>query len=310
MEMALDVVGHRVHRGVAILGPQCERLEHDRVDIAAQRAAGAATDDHVARPPQTDACRRSLAGQQLIEHHAAGIHVGRDAQGFAGQLLGRRVRGGQRTRRCRASGRPGIAIAELGDPEVQQLHVTAIGHQDVGGLQVLVDHQARVRVGDRARDQHEQAQTIANRQLRIRDVLIDRTTIDVLQREIRLPAAGHARVVESGDIRMVERGQNLALGDEPVRERGVPPRAVGELQRDRTVHHHVGAMRQPDGPHSTPRDPPDHPVRTDGVRNRRGILVVTRGAVVRGVDLRERAQESAAVGGIRLREPLSEPLSK
>ena len=40
MEMALDVVGQRIHRGVAILRPQCERFEHDRVDIAAQRRGG------------------------------------------------------------------------------------------------------------------------------------------------------------------------------------------------------------------------------------------------------------------------------
>ena len=41
----------------------------------------------------------------------------------------------------------------------------------------------------------------------------------MLQREIRLTAAGDARVVESGDIRMVERSQNLALGDDEIRDK-------------------------------------------------------------------------------------------
>ena len=39
VQVAVDVVGQRIDRGVAIVGPLLERLEHDRVEIAAQRAS-------------------------------------------------------------------------------------------------------------------------------------------------------------------------------------------------------------------------------------------------------------------------------
>ena len=53
MEMALDVVGQRIHRGVAILRPMGERFEHDRVEIAAHGTASARTAVHIARPSRT-----------------------------------------------------------------------------------------------------------------------------------------------------------------------------------------------------------------------------------------------------------------
>ena len=47
-------------------------------------------------------------------------------------------------------------VEELGDAEVEELHLALVGHQDVGGLEIAVDDQPDVRVRDGARNLEEE----------------------------------------------------------------------------------------------------------------------------------------------------------
>jgi hypothetical protein len=110
-EMPADIVRQCVDRCVALFGLLVQRLEHDGVEIAAQRArlrrAGGARahgfglHDGVFQratgiPPQPVGAR---AGQQFMQHHAQRVHVGGDGDGLAENLLGRGVVGRQRMHR-------------------------------------------------------------------------------------------------------------------------------------------------------------------------------------------------------------------
>ena len=104
-QMTLDVLGECVDGGVALLRPFLERREHDRVEVAAEGTPGRRIGAGVARTPGVDLGDRPLqraargrgqrvgscAGQQLVQQHAARVHVGRDAERFARELFGRCV---------------------------------------------------------------------------------------------------------------------------------------------------------------------------------------------------------------------------
>ena len=85
----------------------------------------------------------------------------------ARDLFRRRIVRREQTSACLGDG--GIAdapvVEQLGDAEVEQLHLAFVGDEDVGGLQIAMDDQPCVRVRDGARHQQEQAQPGVNRQL-------------------------------------------------------------------------------------------------------------------------------------------------
>ena len=81
-----------------------------------------------------------------------------------------------------------------------------------------MDDQPGMRVRDGARRQQEQSQPGTNRQLPGLDVLVNRPSRDILQRQIRLAAAGNAGVVQPGDVRVIEGGQDFALFGHPFGE--------------------------------------------------------------------------------------------
>ena len=90
-------------------------------------------------------------GEQLVQHDSERIHIGRNAERLACDLLGRGV-----LRRERAAGylaEHGLLgqalVQQLGDAEVQQPHLALGGHQDVGRLHVAMHDQLAVRIRDR-----------------------------------------------------------------------------------------------------------------------------------------------------------------
>ena len=92
---------------------------------------------------------RAPSRQQLVQDHAQRIDVAGSRERVAPDLFGARVRGSHHVhpgRRRRRLERQGVRVQELGDPEVQQLGSSVGGHQDVGRLEVPVDHQVLVGV--------------------------------------------------------------------------------------------------------------------------------------------------------------------
>ena len=84
-----------------------------------------------------DPVRQSL-GEQLVEYDSEGVDVGGDRNALTEDLLGAGV--GQRHRPPLGEGLRLLAGArdELGDTEVEQLHGSALGDEDVAGLEVAV----------------------------------------------------------------------------------------------------------------------------------------------------------------------------
>ena len=109
-----------------------------------------------------------------------------------------------------------VAVDELCDPEVEQLHAAVDAHEDVGGLDVAVDDQAGMRVGDAVEHVEEQPQASLHVERACVGVAIDRLAVHELEDEIRLPVLGDSRVGELGDVRVLQSRQDAALAPEPL----------------------------------------------------------------------------------------------
>ena len=247
----------------------------------------------------------AAAGQQLEQHHAERVDVGRGADRLAEDLLRRGVVG-----RERAAGELGqfrllgaAVFEQLGDAEVEQPHFARLGDEDVGGLQVAVHDQARVRMSDRARHLQEQPQPGRHIERLARAVGVDALAFDVLQREIRLTVGREAGVVQPRDVRVLECGEDLALARQALAELGAPRHQARQLERHLAPLQHVGAFGQPHLAHAAFAEPADQFVRSDPGAGPQALLA--RAAAVqelRGLDLGQRIQRQRAGGVCRMFE--------
>ena len=106
------------------------------------------------------------------------------------------------------------ASMQLGDSEIEQLRHRLRRHQDVAGLQVAVHDQVLVRVLHGVADLAKQLEPRRDRQTLLVAVLVDRLAVHVLHDEVRRTLGRRTAVEEAGDVRMVQFGENLALGAE------------------------------------------------------------------------------------------------
>ena len=162
VQVAPQVVGHGLRRGVPLRRTLLERLAHDVVEVAAQRAAelpgrraAAGRDlaqrvraaigrgrvgetqrlglhDRVDQPRRRAVCAYGMPpGQEEVEDHAQRVHVGGGGDVPARELLRRRVLGGQRRKALAGQGghlAPGPALQQHGDENTRQRSV----HRRVG----------------------------------------------------------------------------------------------------------------------------------------------------------------------------------
>ena len=217
-----------------------------------------------ARPESRRIVNGRLPRQELVEHDAERIDVGRRAQRLAGDLLRRRVLGCVRT--PGQVGQPRLTVVpgveQLGDAEVQQPDLAVVRDEDIGRLEVAVDDQPAVRVRDGLHDLEEQAHASTHVQPFLLAVRADGPAGDVFQRQIGPAFRRHARIVEPRDVRVFERGQDVALTSHARDEVG-PPGAIRQLQGDLALQQAVGALGQPDGAHAACADGPEQPVGAD-----------------------------------------------
>ena len=188
-------------------------------------------------------------------------------------------------------------MEHLGDPEVEELGYPLAGDQDVDRFDVAVDDPARVGVGDRPADLQKKPEPLRNCEPVGVGVLVDRLSFYVLHDEVRPTVIRHAAVHQSCDVRVVERGENLALGTEPLEHEIGVHAALDELDRDLLLILAVSPLGEIHGPHAAPADltlhavgsqPPACSRRSDvflqpcaGTRERRGFDE-SGGPVVRG----------------------------
>ena len=190
-QVALQVLDEGADAGVALAGLLAQRLGAHRLQVAqrgrrvgrsaaAFAAFGQAQQLGEARrlavqhgvlelgARQLAGALRQKAGEQLEQHDAQRVLVGAGADGLAGHLLGCRV--GRRQARAGPGGQltvgpRGVGVEQGGDAEVEQLGGTVRADDDVGGLEVAVHHQLRVRRLHGLRHVHQQAHASGHRQL-------------------------------------------------------------------------------------------------------------------------------------------------
>jgi hypothetical protein len=299
MDGVAQVVGEFRHRRVSLIGVLLQRLRDDRVEITAQaapqpfgcrRALGgalrdlfdrAALDDrrrHAARFGVDDGLDdvggrsrgrpdRILSGEQLVEQHAERVDVGRGRNRPAADLLGGRV-----LRREPGAGLAGqrrvvvppIAFQQLGNAEVEQLHLTVAGHEHVRGFQVAVHDQVGVRVRHRREDVEEQPDARIDPQRVLVAMLVEVPAVNVLQHQIRLAGTRDAGVDETRDVRMSEARENGAFALEAFSTSAPDELGVEQLHRGLTLESAVAARREPYAAHATSAERLDQRVGADG----------------------------------------------
>ncbi len=74
-----------------------------------------------------------------------------------------------------------------------------------------MDNQTAVREGHRTTDLQQQVELLSHRQATLARVHVDRLAFDVLQRQERPTVLIDPGVVQPGDVRVLQRGENVAL---------------------------------------------------------------------------------------------------
>ncbi|HEY0178894.1 MAG TPA: hypothetical protein VGC30_04575 [Dokdonella sp.] len=257
--MTLDVALQVADGFVAARRLRTQAFRDDRIEVAGDQArryrrVGAPGSDAARQPrraleqsPRRVRVREAagtpgpLAGQQFEQQHAERVDVGRGRHRLAAELFGRRV-----VRRERCDGEFGRAwrgrVEQLRDAEVEQLHGAGGVDEDVGRLQVAVDDQVAVRIGDGLADLSEQRESFGERRAPFVAVVAQRTSFDEFHHRVRTALRRRAAVEQARDARMVEPREDVALGMEAA------ALAVGlaaqQLQRDAMLERAVGALRR------------------------------------------------------------------
>jgi hypothetical protein len=125
-----------------------------------------------------------------------------------------------------------------------------------------------VRVGDRRADLPEEGQTLVDAEPRIVAVLVDRFAFDVLHDEERDPFGRRSAVEQSGDVLMIQGGENLTFRAKPP-ERRRRQRTVGYLDRDALAILVVGALGEIHHTHATAADLADDAIGAETIADQR-----------------------------------------
>ena len=154
---------------------------------------------------------RPPAGQQLEEQQAEGVDVGRGGDRLAGELLGAGVLGRREAqRRARLPSPVGAGrfrVEELGDAEVEEPHLAALGQQDVGRLEIAMDDEVNMGVVHRLADLLEQDQPLVEAESPLVGGDGERPAVDVLEGEVGDAGVVDAAVEELRDAAMREAGK-------------------------------------------------------------------------------------------------------
>ena len=205
---------------------------------------------------------------ELIQRDAEAVDVAPVIGSLAEELLRGHVGGGAhdrpRGRRQSTGGHRQVHRrrgAPLSEPEVQDLHVTVGGHDDVGRLEVTVHDSPRMRGSEAVAELHPDVQHTVDRQRTANQPRREGLARHVLHHDVR-DAIGFEHVVDAGDVGVIQRRGGGALLQQPP-ELLVAADALQReaLQRDRAAQAWV--VRQEHFSHAAGTELLDHAVRPD-----------------------------------------------
>ncbi len=290
----LDLVGQGPTRRVAVLGPRRHRLEADRLERRVDGRVELSGSGEVAAADLAEdladiALEGGPARKEAVERRAQAVDVRPrpEVLELAGGLLGAHVGGGAhgaaRQRLGATAGRAGHqgALAEfargvglsqgLGEPPVDDKGLAVLADDDVCGLDVAVQHAARVGVLDGVADVDEPPEQLAKLQRAAAGVavqccvgvegldgLLEAVALDEPHGVVRPPALVAPQAVHGYDAGVLQPAGDLGLDEEP----GAADRVVGVgvedlLECDLAVE--LDVERDEDGAEAAPGMGPQDP---------------------------------------------------
>ena len=182
---------------------------------------------------------RLTACRHLVQDGAEREEVGAGIELFAANLFGRHVR--QRSHHRAGIGQwlPGRSGGDRltiqgrpRQPEIKQLGVTAIGHEDVGRLDVAMDDPLGVRSFERVGELDAKVEDSIRSQGATGDKLVQRHTLQQLHRH-EMAAGMFSDVVHRTNVWMIQSRGGAGLALEPFDRTRIPRQLFGEeFQRD------------------------------------------------------------------------------
>ena len=177
---------------------------------------------------------RQPPGHHLVENDAKGEQVRSGVERFTAGLLGGHVGDGPdhatgvRDEICRLGLDVfGGRVLDPGDAEVENLRIAAMGHEDVGRLDIAVDDALGVRGFKRIGELHTEAERVIEPERAAHEQVAEHVPLEQLHHDERRVAV-LAQVVDGADVGMIQgrRGPRLALEAGQVL-------AAGETRRER-----------------------------------------------------------------------------
>jgi hypothetical protein len=174
-------------------------------------------------------------GEQIVEEDSQRVDVGARVRLQAANLLGRHVL--KRSHHV-AESREAVRAEGAGDAKIHHLHHVGVGEHDVGALEVAVDDAPLVGVADALeRLEEERKRTQGGQAAGFPQHRGEGLALDVLH-DHEQGAVLLDQGVERGDVGVVESGQRLGLGAEPLEHLGLR----GEVGPER-LDRHVATQR-------------------------------------------------------------------
>ena len=194
--------------------------------------------------------KRLPSGSHLIEHRAQRKKVGARVEHFTARLLGRHVRhrshcqprAGQiffilrRQRlRVRVAGRFSLGMLfgqQLGEAEVEDFCMAALGHKKIGGLDVAVDDPFCMRRVQRVGNLDPNLQLLLNPQRLSGNAVLQRLPLQIFHGDERFSLILRY-LINGADIRMVQRRRRASLALKAFQRHRVFRQSFGQkFQRD------------------------------------------------------------------------------
>ena len=180
---------------------------------------------------------RQAPGQHFEEHDTERPDVRAFVGALPDDLFGCHVR--DRADRRSGAGDGGLT-GQLGETEVDELHVAASRHHDIGGLDVAVNDAGIVRCRETARDLRDDGRRFVEAQRTACDPLSKRLAVVVCHRQKHSALGRFVDLVDRADVRVIQRGGRLRFVNEPRLGVGVFGHGQRqELQRDEPLEPQV-----------------------------------------------------------------------
>ena len=163
------------------------------------------------------------AGEQFVEHDAAGKDIGAAIHHLGVDLLGRHVSDGA----DHLAGAGHGIVANAGDAEIHDLAIAVAQHHEIGGLDVAMDDAAAVRVSQAIAGLHDVSQLFYDGDLPVAgDDLIERLAVEELHHQIGI-ALMIAQVIDDDDVGVLQHAGGFGLTVEALEQVGILGKAAG-----------------------------------------------------------------------------------